>query len=103
MTDEDFTRIAETIANKSGWASNTDNWTRIYQAARAGAVLCDTAISGQRADHDVALGEHAFGAGFDAGCSWSQDGKPGHNAEAKHAAWSDYDPPEHLKGGGRPV
>lgn len=45
MTDERLNRIAEDIANKSPWHPNTDNWTRIYQAARAGAVVALEQIS----------------------------------------------------------
>lgn len=44
MTDEELNALAEEIANRSPWGPNTDNWVRIYQAARAGAILAITRL-----------------------------------------------------------
>jgi len=59
-----------------------------------------TTVSGSRSDRDVAVGEHAFRAGFEA-CAQNvvTHDRPllmGHTLER---AWSDYTPPEDLCGG----
>jgi hypothetical protein len=55
-------------------------------------------------DLAIAIGEHAFAAGFDAGRAWHSSvtygGDPGTAAEGLHKAWSAYTPPEKLCGGG---
>lgn len=49
-------------------------------------------------DHEIAIGEHAFGAGFDA-CH-RMIGRKLSKAAARALAWSEYTPPPHLLGGG---
>lgn len=48
-------------------------------------------------DAALAIGEHAFGAGWDA-CCVAYGLKPGRESgQTKYEAWSDYDPPEDIK------
>lgn len=48
-------------------------------------------------DAALAIGEHAFGAGWDACCK-SYGLMPGRESgQTKYDAWSDYDPPEDIK------
>lgn len=53
-------------------------------------------------DREIAIGEHAFGAGWDAAVAWCYGRiNVGDGAAAKQAAWSAYDPPEELCGGAK--
>ncbi len=56
----------------------------------------DLITSGDVADLSIAIGEDAFLAGFKACSQWFN--QP-YDTQAGYAAWSNYDPPEHLKGG----
>jgi hypothetical protein len=47
-------------------------------------------------DAALAIGEHAFRAGFEAGADWGHK-RVGHRPSALAVAWSDYDPPEDIK------
>jgi hypothetical protein len=52
----------------------------------------------EASDLAVAIGEHAFRAGFKAGEHWdTREGAPS-RGELEERAWSAYDPPEELKG-----
>lgn len=53
----------------------------------------ETKVGDGAGDAALAIGEHAFLAGYDRGYSAGQNG-----ADSKpHEAWSDYDPPEDIK------
>lgn len=54
LSDQELDEIATTIADKSHWGKSTDNWTRIYQAARAGAVAAQTRISTAKGEDEDA-------------------------------------------------
>ncbi len=59
-------------------------------------------VEDNSSDLAVAIGEHAFKAGYDEGGN-NQQVKDRWGAEfvnAREKAWSEYDPPEDLKGGG---
>lgn len=50
-------------------------------------------------DLAIAIGEHAFIAGFEAGFREGyMEGMPGTKAKTAHEAWSEYTPPEDLCG-----
>lgn len=57
---------------------------------------------GRDADLDIAIGEHAFIAGFKAGAERadSEQHTDDQILALANESWSDYDPPEELKGGG---
>jgi hypothetical protein len=59
------------------------------------------------ADHEIAIGEHAFKAGYSSGYArgngdgYHYEGSPGSpNDQAREKAWEAYTPPDHLTGGG---
>lgn len=59
--------------------------------------------SGERSDLDIAIGKHAFDAGYNSAAQRAVNFAPTvvrDWAAAREQAWSDYTPPEHLCGGG---
>jgi hypothetical protein len=49
-------------------------------------------------DAALAIGEHAFRAGWDDGfLAGNFEGTPGVASQTKDEAWGNYDPPEHIK------
>lgn len=51
----------------------------------------------EASDLAIAIGEHAFRAGFEDGAVWGEK-RCGYLPSAANVAWSAYDPPEDLKG-----
>lgn len=84
LSDHQLDEIASGIANKSHWGPNTDNWTRIYQAARAGAVAAAASISTDR--------EAIFRAGWDAFAPHNNGDIYAPEDEERHqtAAWLEF-------------
>lgn len=78
------------LVSDHAWATCFCSRTEAEPAPRVGDGSGDAAI---------AIGEHAFKAGWDAGNSYAmcvaRDAED--DLSVRETAWSEYDPPEHIK------
>lgn len=94
LTDEQAHRIADDITSRVTNGDRDKAHEIAFRAAKQAAVV----MSGYHSDLEVAIGEHAFRAGFRAAVG--DEGSPQDPTYREERAWSAYTPPEHLTGGG---
>lgn len=75
-----------------------DTARMLHCAMMAAAIIAETKAA--PSDHEIAIGEHAFKAGFTACSNWVEHGDGKNFSYAVEKAWNAYTPPEHLTGGG---